>query len=268
MRLNGESVAQATERSKQVSPSYLEKLKLKEEIKSLKLKKKECKAIIVSLKQTQAALKLTCRECGEEKEKHAFKILEEKSLFGVCNQCAMGEAKQTRKIEETIAATRKANDLMAETIKDIERMFRRHKIPLETQLIKSILFGCTEILNDIQAISRHLNSKDYLPIADIGMKLEKAIVWPTLLYTFTVSDFNQVKTAKILGISRNTLRDRMQQIEEQCPRLIDEYRCRERWPRRLIKQKPAGYLELDPDLEVIHEEVTGGVRVIDSNISG
>jgi hypothetical protein len=96
--------------------------------------------------------------------------------------------------------------------------------------------------------------------------MNKEIVWPMVAYAYTISGFNQVLTARILGISRNTLRSRMLDIQEFCPRLIREYRAEGKWIKE-YDSKMLGYLEQNPNEEITYEEeITGGVDVIDSGI--
>jgi hypothetical protein len=207
---------------------------------------------------------ITCKQCGETKEKSRFKILDLGLNLGICNQCAKSDNIQTRRMKETELASQKATDLMAEALRNVERIFTRHKLPLETNLIGSIVKGAIDIVSYLQTSVR-IVSNDITPIAEVNNMINRDIIWPIIMYTLSIAQGNQVTAAKILGISRNTLRDRMKQVEINCPRLIDEFRCREKWPTK-IKERTIGYLEMDPEMEARNEEVVSDVRVIDSGI--
>ena len=231
---------------------------------------KALKRIITRYKKTLSGKEIfpdeiTCRECKITKEKDKFKVYELDTRMGICNKCTREGRLKTERMKQTEEATEKATELMAQTLKTIEKLYERYKLPLEKNLIADVLMGITEAVHSLQTGVKYTKyDETATPVTQIGEILNTKIIWPMVMYALGISD-SQVQAAKILGISRNTLRMRMSEIEKERPRLIDEYRCREKWIKRKVKIQ--GYLEMDPNMEVRHEEVFGGVCVIDSSIS-
>ena len=267
IRKQGETLAQAIERTTGHVVVHKEKLQKKDkEVKALKEKVRRYERMASS--NNAFPEELICRECQTSKPREQFKIVEIDVKLGICKKCDREGRLQTERMRETEKATDKATEMMAKTISDIDRLFSRHKLPLEKNVIGDILIGTTEIVRNLQTTARYSNYNSKAePVIGINSILNERVVWPLVLYTYTITGFNQVKTAKILGISRNTLRDRMMEIEKQRPSMITLYRCEENWPN-FNKTKVSGYLEMDPALEVRREEIAPSVRIIDSSISG
>jgi len=218
-------------------------------------------------KESNLPIEFNCRACCEIKPTLKFKSIETNLTYGICISCSNEDRIKTRRMQETVTAASKANDIMTEATKKVEMLFERHKLPLEARLLSSIVHGSIEIVNILQTGVRHSQiDPEGEPVILSSDAMNKEIVWPMVAYAYTISGFNQVLTARILGISRNTLRSRMLDIQEFCPRLIREYRAEGKWIKE-YDSKMLGYLEQNPNEEITYEEeITGGVDVIDSGI--
>jgi hypothetical protein len=272
IRKRGETIQNAVDRgsivAQQIQRSAEKILELEKMLKAEQKKNRE-------ENKKQVYSDKICTNCGETKNYQSFKTIDIATNVGICLACANHERTRTRKMSKTVEATTKAVDLMAETLKDINRVFSRHKLPLEAQVVGGSLLGITDIIKEIQVGVKCMMAapaETLINTNNVSDAINQKIAWPIILYTLAVCGGNQCVTAQVLGMSRNTLRDRLYDINANCPRLIDEYRCQEVWPKELNKPgqslKLLTYLEVDPNLEVGYEEENvGGITVIDSGIN-
>lgn len=175
---------------------------------------------------------LVCRKCSVKKGFVYFKSFEDNLVYGVCNVCSNAQKQQARRLNKNAKTAELANNIISEAVGRIERLYKNHRLTLDLQLILDGISGLINVSAQGHQECQEMGfDKEYAPSFPLSDMTMRQIIWPITMYVYAKTGYNQVNSARILGLSRNTFRKMLGQIATQSPGLVKKYKADQYMPK-------------------------------------